>query len=270
MRGVINLDISATDDMSCRTIIFYRVAPHLALGREQIGIACQMVQIARLIVATSVSEEILVLVVPDVRITEILCILCFGVEYYRVTHHLIYLIAHLDIVHSDKVVSRGVVVATFRLHKTLALEYIATAEKLAHLGIGVERTVVGIHHRIAIYNLDQIGVYPRLARIVTILRLVAIDIRSILIYKYIAIALETLIREAHSTVCRDYCTIVMCSEVTHEDKNSRITVVDKVGVIRNHIHHTAIVILLARRCCEHRLGRGIQIVVGYASASTIE
>ena len=34
LRSIVHLDISSTDDMSCRTIILDRVAPHLTIGRQ--------------------------------------------------------------------------------------------------------------------------------------------------------------------------------------------------------------------------------------------
>ena len=138
-----------------------------------------------------------------------------------------------------------IVIASLRLHKTLALKHVAAAIELSHLGIGIERTVVGVHHSIAIDNLDKIRVDRSLTRILAILGLITIDIHRILIDKHIAIALEALIREAHSTIGRNHCAVVVSSKITNEDKDRRVAIVDKIGIIGNHIHHTTFVILLA-------------------------
>ena len=225
--------------MAIRAIILNRVAPHLALGREQVGILREVVQVASLGICSAVGEEILLLIVPDIRIAEVAGILRLGIEYHRVARHLIYLVAHLHTLHGDKVVGCRVVVAALRLHKALALLHIAATIKLTHLRSGVKRAVVGVHHRIAIHNLDKLGEYRRAVAPVVILRAIAIDICRILVDEHIAEALEALVRVAHSTIGQDYRSVVVRREVTHENKDRRVAIVDKIGVVGNHIHHPA-------------------------------
>ena len=152
-----------------------------------------MMQIFSLGICPLIGKEILIFIIPDIGIREVAGILGLGVENYRVASHLIGLIAHLNTINSDKLVCRGVVIATLRLHVALTLIYIATAMKLTHLGSGIEGAVIGIHHSIAIYDLDKLREDRSTAGITVVLRPIAIDIGGILVNQHIAEALKALI-----------------------------------------------------------------------------
>ena len=54
LRGVIDLNIATCDNMSGISIVHHRIAPDLTLGREHIGVACEVVQVCTLSVGTSI------------------------------------------------------------------------------------------------------------------------------------------------------------------------------------------------------------------------
>ena len=97
----------------------------------------------------------------------------------------------------------------------LALLNIASVVEVANLGLGVECTVVGVHHSLAIHDLHKLRVYCRGAVCAIILRTVAIGVCVVLVDKNIAETLEAL---AHSTIGKDYGAVVVFRKVAHKDK----------------------------------------------------
>ena len=226
--------------MALGAVVLDGVAPYLTLGREDIGVASEVMQVARLGVSTFISKEILILIVPDVRICEVLSILGVGVKDHRVAGHEVCLVAHLYVVHGDKLMALGVVVAAVRLHVALALLDVAATAEVAHLVGSVEAAVVGVHNGFAINYLDDVGVDCCGACHAVVRGAITIGVGAILVDEHVAEALETAVGVTHGTIGENHGAIVVCCEVTHEDKYRRVALLDKVAVVGYHINHAAV------------------------------
>ena len=144
----------------------------------------------------------------------------------------------------------GVVVATVRLHQALALLYEATTREATHLVGGVEGAVVGVHHCLAVYHLDKVVVEGRGTLNAVVRSAVAIGIGAILVDEHVTEALEALVGVPYGTICKDYGAVVVRGEVTHEDEDGGVALLDEVAVVGNHVYHAAI------SCARLRSGNG--------------
>ncbi len=161
----------------------------------------------------------------------------FDVVYHRVACHLVTVVAHLHVVDRNQIVRIGIVVSSVGLQQIVLVDSVAASEELAYIVVCIEGAVVGVHRSVAVDDLYQIGVDRGTVQVAVVLGTVAVYVGGVLVYEYVAEALEALVAVTHGAVGQNDRTVVVRGEVAHEDEDRRIAVIDHVGVVGDHVDH---------------------------------
>ena len=108
-------------------------------------------------------------------------------------------------------------IASLRFEHIIATYQYATTRVTTNVSLCIKQEVVGVERCIAIDNLNNIGVDSRLVNIAIVLGSVAVDVGRTAIYQHIAKALDMSLGVAHSTICRNDSTIVVCSKIANHN-----------------------------------------------------
>ena len=213
---VVHLDIIARNDVLLSTIILKRIAPHLLLGREDIAVAGNHIQLTRLIVEAFVSREIVAIDVPNLARGEEAGELAVGVVDDRVALHIVIGTVQLDIIHTYYIVRTRVIVAAHRLDDIVVVNQNAAIGVSTDALLGVETEIIGVEHSIAIDNLDDRGEDLGRATLTIVERTITIYINRVLIDQHTAEESPARIGKTHGTIARDNGTVMVSGEVSDE------------------------------------------------------
>ena len=242
---IVNLNIMSQKRVTTLSVVVKAIAPQLLLLGKDIAVLRQAIEVIFLAIKTAVGIEILALLgVPNVCIAEEVGIIALDIIDYRVTLHLVLIIAHLYTLNADNIFSISVIVTTLRLKTAIIVYNHATTCKSTDIALCIKCKIVGVHRCRAIYNLDNIGVYLRLILLAVILGSIAVNICRTLIYQHTTEALEVRVGVADSAIAGDNRAVMVCREVTHGNKQFLTATLGLQTRIRLHIDILIALLLL--------------------------
>ena len=110
----------------------------------------------------------------------------------------------------------------------------------ADTALGIEREIIGIKCRIAIYNLYNLRIDLRLVCVSIVLGSISIDICRTSVNQDIAKTLNMTFRVTHRTICRYHRTIMVSSEITNNDHNLLAIIHHLPTLVRLHLNIVAL------------------------------
>ena len=210
---IVDLDVPPQHHVVFGSEIVDAVAPHLLFLGQHITVARDPVKRIGLVVRAPVGIEVVAVLVPDVGILEEKSVVGGHVVDHRVALEFVFVVTHLDAVYANEVFGVGIIVAAHRFEPVVPVYQYAAVGELADILLRVENKPVGIERGIAVDDLDDVGIDPRLVQLAVVFGTVAVNIGRILVDEDIAEELDPHVRITHGTVARNDSAVMLRGEI---------------------------------------------------------
>ena len=214
---VVDLHVPPQDHVVARTVEVDAVAPHLLLFGQHVAVAGDQIERVELLVGPAVGIEVVAVAVPDIRAFVEKSVVGGHVIDHRVAPEFVLVVAHLHPLHGHQLLRIGIVVAADRLEQILAVREHAAPVEPPHVGLRIEPEIVGVERGVAVDDLHDVGIDPRLVQVAVVFGPVAVDIGRILVDEHVAEELDAHVRIAHRRVARDDGPVVLRGEIPHQE-----------------------------------------------------
>ena len=95
------------------------------------------------------------------------------IVHHRIALEFVFVVAHFDAVDGDQLLRVGIVVAADRFEQVLAVEHHPAVGEFADVLLRVEQEFIGVERGVAVDDLDDVGVDPRLVQLAVVLLLMS-------------------------------------------------------------------------------------------------